>query len=492
MDARRRTRRRIGIIGGGISGLATAYFLSTVDGPISPEITLIEATGRLGGKVRTESFADLSVDVGPDALVVRSSEMTSLLSRLGLADATVAQSKLGAYVLCAGKLRRIPSGTTAGVPGRLLPVLRSRILSPVGLVRAGLDLVAPRFQLPPDPTVGQLLRPRFGGQVFRRLVDPLVGGLHAGHADLLSARSTVPEIAAVAGRSRSLYLGLRQGRRALARATASSGISGGAGAGGGQGFSMVSIEGGLGRLVEAMAARLPADSVRSGIAVATLRRCPDGGYDITLADGETITVDAVVVATPAFVTASLMARLAPPVADALRDIAYADVATVTLRYAPETVGRPLDGTGFLVPPSDGSLVVGCTWLARKWPHLASCPDTLIRCAVGRYGGRTPIPPTDDALVRRVHDEISGVLRLTAGPRQSLVQRWPRSMPQYTVGHADRLDRIEQALRRVPNLHLTGAAYRGMGLATCIDQARKTANEVVTRLASEPVTAEAVT
>lgn len=461
------TRQLVVVVGGGVSGLSAAYYLGRA-GDAGPEIVLVERDERLGGKVRTQRVGGHLVDVGPDALMVRAPAMRSLLEDLGLADATVAPGAGGSFVWSHGRLRPLPPSTIFGIPHRLLPLLRSGLLSPLGMARAALDLVLPRRTVPDaeDVSVGDLVRPRFGSQVFDRLVDPLLGGIHAGRADLLSARSTVPEIDALARRSRSLYLGLRR----LSRPSGSGGPA------------LVSLEGGLTRLVDALAAAIDGVDVRLGTAVESLQRQGDD-FVLRLTDGSDLVADAVVVTTPAFVTAGLLAEIAPEAALAVGEIPDVDVASVTLVYAREALTRDLDGTGFLVPVDEGLLLVGCSWLAAKWPHLADQSTVLLRAMVGRFGDQRFVDMDDAELTARVHDDLVRTMGMSAAPIGAHVQRWPRAMPQYTVGHQDRLDRIAHALGGIPGLHVTGAAYTGVGVASCVGQAHRTAHEVLTRLAN---------
>src|SRR5450631_59340 len=202
------SRPRVVIVGGGISGLATAHFIHRRLGA-RVQLTLLEGGSRLGGKAATQRFGGHLVDTGPDALLVRVPAMAALLEDLGLSSQLVAPAALGAHVWSRGRLRRLPTGTLFGVPDRLLPLLRSHLLSPSGLARAALDLVLPRrATVSADPSIADLVTPRLGSQVFDRLVEPLLGGVHAGRAAELSAQSTVPDIVALARKTRSWYLGL--------------------------------------------------------------------------------------------------------------------------------------------------------------------------------------------------------------------------------------------------------------------------------------------
>jgi oxygen-dependent protoporphyrinogen oxidase len=297
-----------------------------------------------------------------------------------------------------------------------------------------------------------------------------VGGVHAGLTDLLSARSAVPDVDALARGNRSLYLALRRRQ----------------GAGGGP--VLGTLDGGLRTLVDALtgAAVERGTDVRTGTTATTVQRGP-AGYRVALDNGTALDAGTVVLATPAYTTADLVAPLAPEAAAALREIPYADVASVTLEYPPAAVGRPLDGTGFLVPPAEHRLLVGCTWIQAKWPHLAGGPTVLIRCLVGRYGDDRPVPADDDALVRDVHGELVEIMRLSETPQAAHVRRWPGALPQYTVGHAGRVTRTEAALGALPGLHVTGAAYRGLGIAACVTQARATAEAVLSGATTQAVT-----
>jgi oxygen-dependent protoporphyrinogen oxidase len=456
------TQPKVVVVGGGMSGLATAHFIHRSLGE-GVQITLVEAGPQLGGKVATQEFGSHLVDTGPDALLMRVPAMATLLKDLGFNDQLVAPVSLGAHVWSRGRLRRLPTGTLFGVPDRLVPLVKSQLLSPMGLARAALDLVLPRNRsLSDDPSIADLVAPRLGSQVFDRLVEPLLGGVHAGRAAELSARSTVPEIASLARKNRSLYLGLRRLRH---HAAPSSG-----------GPVLITLAGGLVRLIDALAAQLGKADVRLSTTVSHLAR-EGAGYRVALSDGQNIAADAVVLATPAFVSSSLLADVAPDVATVLDEIPYVDVATIWLAYPPSAMGRPLDGTGFLVPPEEGKLLVGCTWSSAKWPHLHDDNLVLIRCMVGRRGDTRWLGMDDDALVRGVHDELVEAMGLTSGPIHQSIQRWPNGMPQYVVGHQKRLDAVEAALGDLPGLYLTGAAFRGVGLASCVADAERTSQKV---------------
>jgi protoporphyrinogen/coproporphyrinogen III oxidase len=463
-------RPQVVIVGGGVSGLATAHYIHGHLGS-GVRLTLLEAGTRPGGKVANQQFSGHLVDTGPDALLVRVPAMAALLEDLGLSSEIAAPASLGAHVWSRGKLRRLPTGTLFGVPDRLIPLVRSGLMSPAGLLRAALDLVLPRSRrVSQDPSIAELVTPRLGPQVFDRLVEPLLGGVHAGRAAELSAHSTVPDIERLASNNRSLYLGLRKMRRHAPPATGAP--------------VLVTLTGGLGRLVDALVSRLAGDDLRLNATVSAISRVADG-YRVDLADGQSIAADAVVLATPAYATAGLLAELAPEAAAVMAEIPYVDVATIWLSYPRSAMGRVLDGTGFLVPPEEGKFMVGCTWSSAKWPHLADDDLVLIRCMVGRRGDRRWLDMDDDTMVRRVHEELVEAMGLTAGPDHQSIQRWPQAMPQYLVGHQGRLDALNAATAHLPGLYLTGAAYRGVGIASCVADAKRTAQDVVKNVPQPP-------
>ncbi len=426
-------RPEVAVVGGGITGLATAWFLRD-----RAAVTVYEASGRVGGKIETTSLLGVPVEAGPDTFLARVPWAVDLCKALGLGDELVAPATGKAYVWTRGRLRPLPEGTVLGVPRRLGPLARAGIVSPWGLARAGLDLVLPR---PPaggadDRSVREVIGKRFGPEVVNRLVEPLLGGIHAGRADRLSLAAVAPQVAEAAGRSRSLLLGLRSGPAA------------------GNGPVFLGLRGGLQTLVDRLAKEV---DVRLNTPVEPL------------AD---LGADAVVLAVPAYAAARLVPAEA---ARELEAIEYASVVTVTLAYAPDALPGPLDGSGFLVPRVDGRLITACTWTSSKWPQPGADGVVLLRASAGRIGDDRALRLDDEALVGRIHGELAEAMGLRAPPTGSLVSRWLRSFPQYDIGHVARVARIEALLP--PNVAVAGAAYRGVGIAACIHDAERAASAV---------------
>lgn len=441
---------RVAVVGGGITGLATAWFLRRQ----GLSATLVEAGDRLGGKIHTLDLDGVPVEAGPDTFLARVPWAVDLCRELGLEADLVAPATGKAFLWIGDRLRPLPERHVLGVPTAVGPLLRSGVLSTAGVARAALDLVLPRTGHGPDPSVADVVGRRLGREVLDRLVEPLVGGIHAGRADCLSLASTARPLADAADRSRSLVLGLRRPAAAPA-GPVFLGLVGG-------------LQGLIGRLGEEI------DGARLGTRVETIAPARTG-WRLACSPGPDVEVDAVVVTVPSFAAAGMLGEISPTAAEHLGAIRHASVVTATLAYPRGAVAHPLDGAGMLVPRVEGRLLTACTWSTSKWPALVRGDTVLLRASAGRDGDDRVMELDDGEVVRRLHDELDEALGLRERPHASLVSRWPRGFPQYEVGHQARVDAIEAALAAdAPGVLVAGAAYRGLGIAACIEQARRAA------------------
>jgi protoporphyrinogen/coproporphyrinogen III oxidase len=421
---------KFAVVGGGIAGLSAAWQLASADGA---EVTVYEP-GHLGGKLLTTMFLGRPVDEGADSLITRAPEGTALCLELGLGEEMVEPAAKRALLFARGKLRPFPDGLILGAPARLLPLARSRILSVGGIGRASLDLVLPRSDFEGDVTVWSLISSRFGPEVAERLVEPLLGSIHAGSTRKLSAAATAPQILAAARAKRSLLLGLRTMARPQARAA-----EGGNGAptGAPAGPLFLAPRNGMQSLVGRLVERLGGAGVTVvASAASTLRR--DGRSVVVEPAGERY--DGVVLATPATVAATLLQQLLGPEGPAqLASIASASVAVVTLGFAEGSLEVPRDLSGVLVAPGGGSLMTACSFGSNKWPHWAAPGHTVIRASVGKDADERWSALADEDLVGKLCEELGGVLgQRTPTPVAGgwRVSRWPAALPQYEVGHLE--------------------------------------------------------
>ncbi len=491
------SRPTIAVVGGGIAGLAAAWELVTGSGGtgLAPEVVVLEAGDRLGGKLASVSFSGRRVDVAADAFLARRPEATALCDELGLTGALVPVGASGASVWARQRLRPMPDGLNLGVPTRWWPLVRSGIVSPAESLRVLGDLVLPRLGPGPalgDRSVGEIVGERLGRAVVDRLADPLIGGIHAGNADELSAAATFPVLIAASHQSGSL---MRRLGVARARATPP------AGADGDPSPVFWSLAGTTASLVDELgdALRARGVTVRTNTAAESLERRADSRsgpprWAVTLGSpgsapgaGGRLHVDGVIVAAPAPEAAVLVAPHAPESAGLLSAVRYASVTVVTLALPEGSIGGPQRGTGFLVPRTstvDGrpALITGCTFLDRKWPHLARPGDELLRVSVGRFGDERPAAMDDEQLVASVLAELGTLLGVDRPPLEWLVTRWDGAFPQYEVGHLIRVARIEEEMASLPALAVAGAALRGVGIPACIASGRTAARRVLASLA----------
>ncbi|MGH3442460.1 MAG: protoporphyrinogen oxidase [Nitriliruptorales bacterium] len=443
---------RVVVVGGGVAGLAAAWELRRA----GAETVLVEASERLGGKIATEEIDGLALETGAEAFLDRTPEAFELAEELGLDADVVPASASGVKIAHGGRLHDLPDGLVLGAPSRLRPLLRSGLISPVGAVRAGLDLLLPREADVDGRSVGELVRRRFGSQVAERLVEPLLTGVYAGDIDQLGAAVTTPMLADAARARHSILLGLRErpsGRRPPRFHT---------------------FRGGMSRLVERLGTPGESFTVRVGTPVDAVERI-DGRCLVRLPDDE-LEADGVVVGTPAFAAADLLKGVAPVAAEALDEIPYVSVAVVTVVYDPD-VAVP-DATGILVARDEEVVTKAVTFVSNKWDHVVPDGRVVLRASIGRRGDEAAMGLDDEALVGLVRGDLADLAGIDARPRAWKVTRWERALPQYEPAHRDRLARVAASLERLPGIEVAGAAYEGMGVPACIAHGRAAARAVL--------------
>ncbi len=464
---------KIAIVGGGIAGLAAALRLR--ERAPAAEIVVVERSDRPGGKLRTGRLAGVDgtsvpVELGAENFLVRDpatgeeNAATRLARRLGFGADLVHPAKASAALAVDGRLRPLPGGTLMGVPAEL------DLVGDVAKPAAELDRDEgrPLLAAGQDVAVGALVRDRLGDQVVDRLVDPLLGGVYAGRADLLSLATTMPGLAAAATTEHTLTGAVRVALAASAAHRPAPGSP-----------VFATIAGGLGRLVDAMAAQVP---VRLGLPVRELRRA-GAGWELAVGSvpsTEIVEADAVILALPARPAARLLATAHPDAAAEVGALDYASVALVTL--ALPKVDLP-ELSGFLVPAGEGLDVKAATFFTGKWAHLRRADGTtLVRASLGRYGDEHVLQRDDAELTRIVHRELSTLLgfRLPE-PVDTVVWRWGGALPQYAPGHLDRVARARSLVAGLPPLALAGAAYDGVGIPACVRSGEEAADKVLTVL-----------
>jgi oxygen-dependent protoporphyrinogen oxidase len=471
MTAERAPRPRVAVVGGGIAGLAAAYFLRDV-----AAVTVFEGAARLGGKLAVSGIAGVAVDEGAEALLARRPEGTGLAAEVGLGGELRPASPAGAAIWTRGQLRPLLRRQFMGVPADLDELAGSGIVSAAGLAAARAGAQEAGDQQAADQAVSRYLGARLGPEVVDRLVDPLLGGVYAGRSDQLSFEATMPALAAAT----------RDGQPVMAAAARLLDSAAAAGRDGPPAPVFMSLPGGLASLVPAVSAASAAD-VRTGAMVRAIERSARG-WRLTAGSAHDpwyAEADAVVLALPAAPAGRLLAGLpgAAAAAAGLAEVTTASMAIVTLAFPGTAFPVAPAGSGYLVPAVDGRAVKAVTFSTVKWPHLrAAAPGLqIIRCSVGRIGEETLLHRDDADLAELSRAELAEATGVRGRPAAARVTRWGGALPQYTVGHLGRVARIRDSVASQPGLAVCGAVYDGVGIPACIASARAAAGRIASYL-----------
>ncbi|GAA2761004.1 protoporphyrinogen oxidase [Streptomyces paradoxus] len=456
----REVQGQVVVIGAGIAGLAAAHRLLER----GARVTVLEASGRVGGKLLPGEVAGARVDLGAESMLARRPEAVALAREVGLADRLQPPATATASLWTRGALRPFPKGHVMGVPGTASAL--AGVVSEEGLARIERDAELPRTEVGDDVAVGEFVAERLGREVVDRLLEPMLGGVYAGDAYRISMRSAVPQLFQVARTHTSLTEGVRelQAKAAAARQT---------------GPVFMGIRGGIGTLPLAVAdsVRARGGEILTGTPVTDLRRTPEGGWEVRSGEREWL-ADAVILAAPAPAAARLLRAENPGAAAELDGVEYASMALITLAYRRSGTALP-DGSGFLVPPVDGRTIKASTFASQKWGWIADeNPDLVVlRTSVGRYG-ETEILQRDDAeLVDVSRQDLKAATGLDAAPVAARVTRWDDGLPQYPVGHHARVARVREHIARLPGLAVCGAPYDGVGIPACIASAYAAVDQI---------------
>jgi protoporphyrinogen/coproporphyrinogen III oxidase len=457
------------VLGGGITGLSSAHALGKAGIPT----LLLEASDRLGGKATTESIGGFLIERGPDSFVSYRPAAVELCRELGLGDSLISPLKPRTVsVRAGGRFARLPDGMGLVLPTRIWPFITSDLFSPLEKLRMGLDLLLPREVVLDDVAVGAFLERRLGRALVARLAGPLIGGVYGTPVDELSLDAVVPQLRDAERRHRSLLLAsLADGRARSRRARPAA-------------SPFVSLAGGIGQLTDALIAAvraMPGVEIRTGVAVTGLE-IEGSEVAVLAADGSRIRAEAIVLATPAPVTAGLLEAERPEAARHIREIPHGSSAVVSLGYPAERLPDGAGGHGFLVAAGEPLTVAACTLSSHKWAGRAPVGTVLVRAFIA--GDRAAASVPDGDLIAAARRDLAATLGLEGEPMLTRVARHPDAMPHYTVGHLGRVAAATAALADSPQIVLAGAAYRGVGLPDCIAQGRAAAARIRTLLGGE--------
>jgi oxygen-dependent protoporphyrinogen oxidase len=485
MRERQDKRKRVVVIGGGISGLAAAHCLveRCAQSNLKMEIILLEASARLGGIIRTLRRDDFLLETGPDSFISEKPEAVELAKRINLSSRLIETENAHrrSFIVRKGRLRPVPEGFQLLAPTRVWPFVTTAIFSWTGKARMALDLVLPRRAAAngsDDESLAQFVRRRLGREALERMAQPMVGGIYTADPEHLSLRATMPRFLEMEREHRSLIRAmLKRGRQqSAAEAKGTSGAR----------YSLfLSFDEGMRVLSDSLAARLKDVSIRlktkvEGVAFDVGER----RWKIRVERNETINADAVCLALPAYTSAKLLREANAQLADELDAIPYASTATINLAYKRADIPHALNGFGFVVPLIEHRTTLACTFSSVKFRGRAPLGYALLRAFVGGALQPEIFALDEDVMVARVREDLHDLLGIENPPLFAQVEKWPRSMAQYHLGHIERVGRIRERLRALPGLTLAGNAFTGAGIPDCIRSGEGAADVILMALGAE--------
>ena len=446
---------QIAIIGGGIAGLAAAHYAKEA----GAHVTLFEAQERLGGKIKTIYRDGFTLETGPDGYMARKPTLTSLITDLGLEDQLV-RSKTGtSYIYVRQQLRQMPAGSVMGIPTKFWPIVKTDLFTWRGKFRAGLDLVIPRVYEGEDISLDRFFRTRLGSEVVDTMIEPLLSGIYNGTLDDMSIESTFPQFITIEQKTRSLILGMK----ALTPPVQ-------AGVKPREAGKFLSLQQGLGVLIEAL--RPSIDRLYTETKVAAVRP-----HEVTLADGTTESFDGIILATS---PNALGPILGLPEAEKLSELKRTSSITVLAAFDEKEV-TSLDGTGYVIAKAEGNALTACSWMHKKWPHMAPKHKALLRVYIGSEFVPDLLTESDEAIADFALRELRKIQHVGT-PIFTKVERHIDTMPQYEVGHKQYVRAFEEQLSTLDGIEACGAILHGVGLPDCVDSAKQAVSRVMARQA----------
>lgn len=473
---------RVVIVGGGLSGLTVAHRLTRQRSP-APQVTLLESRDRLGGVIHTESRNGFLLEYGADSFITNKPWALDLCRELGLEPELVETDTKHrrSFVVSRGKLQPVPDGFVMMAPGRIGPMFSTPVLSWKGKLRFFLDLFLPAKLDDEDESLASFVKRRFGRETLDRLVQPLVGGIYSADPADLSVAATLPQLRELERRFGSLIRGARH--QAHKSSEASEGLAASRCRESGARYGMfVTLEPGMRRLPEALAATLPPGSIRTRSAVRRITKPdPSGCWRVELLSGEVIEADTVVLAAEAHAAARMIDSADPELALSLRSVPYASSTVVQLAYQRDQIAHPLDGFGLVVPRAEGRSILAASFTSVKFPGRAPADTVLMRVFIGGATQPELFDLSDDETLALACREVAELLRIKNPPILAEVSRHPRAMPQYTLGHLERVTRLKSQAARHAGLILAGNYLGGVGLPDCVRVAQEAAQSVAESL-----------
>ena len=446
--------KKIAIVGGGISALACAVDLKEK----GFDFTLFEREEAVVGKLITEKIGSLTIEGGPDSYLPEKFWSVQLIKKVGLAGEMLCSNDehKGTFIYSGGRLHPLPEGVMLMVPTMIMPLVRSSLISWPGKIRMGMELFVPPRKDRKDESLAEFVTRRLGRECLEKIAEPLVAGIHTSNPDNMSVLATFPRFVDMERKSGSLIRGMVAAMKKMPPQNPS----------GPKMTYFMSLKGGMQELVRGCISFIGEERVKTGTAVVSVVK-RDSRYRLTFGDGSTADFDAVVLATPSYVTKDILKSADEELCGRLSAIEWSSSATISLAFRKDDIKKSLPGFGFIVPRVENRRINACTWSSVKWSHRAPEDTLLIRSFVGGGHHEELVSLGDDELLGIVLEELGEIAGIKAEPIFSKVYRWFKGMPKYTVGHLERIAAIDEKLKEHKGLFLIGCSYRGIGMGDCV-------------------------
>lgn len=488
--------KRIVVIGAGATGLAAAYQLvNDLGDRKDAEILLLEKSDRVGGQILSVVEDDFVLECGPDCFISDKPAVLKLAEPLGITDELTGTRSAagGTDILTNGKLVRMPEGVMMMIPTKFKPFISTKLLSWPGKIRAAMDVFIPRRKnLDDDETLASFVNRRLGKEILDRLAEPLVGGIHASDPDTMSLAATFPRFLKMEKDDRSLIMAMLKSKRRMAKMKKAAPPPEAV-----EEFEgtpeehkeppkrwtmFVSFKQGMQTFTDALAAAIGPEVIKLNTEVTRIEQktLPGGGvsYKLNLKRVGDIEADAVIIASLAPQAGALVESLDATLAGTLRDINCVSSATVNLVYRAADLTRPLETNGCLIPQVENREIMATTWTTNKWPYRAPEGFVMIRAFVGGAFRQELVSLSDEEIMRLVRDELKSIVDISAEPVKTRITRWVKTMPQYSMGHLERIAIIRAREQDHPGLFLAGASYSGVGVPDCVTAGQNAAQRAL--------------
>lgn len=473
--------KKVVVIGGGITGLAAAYTVQEKAKEAGAEIDylLVERDNRLGGKILTETVDGFTVEAGPDSFLAEKPYVHQWAARLGIEDRLMCSNEASkrTYVMAGGKLHELPEGLMGLVPTKIVPFALSPLITWPGKFRMAMDLILPKKQNDDDETLGSFVRRRLGQEALDKIAEPLIGGIHAGDPEKMSLKATFPRFLEMEKNHGSLLGAMLAARRKMP-ATPPKPTPGKP-----KKTFFMTFKGGMTDLSDALAALLDAKKILIGKEVTGIERItgPEGRnkYVVHIAGLEPVEADAVIITAPSHDAAEILKKVDATITEKLAEIPHATSATVSLAYRRADLKKPIEAFGLVCPISEKRKIKAVTYSSTKWNHRTPGDEyVLLRAFVGGAKNQELVMLSDDEMIKMVRQELKEIMELDAEPVIAKVYRWIKGMPQYVIGHLERVTTIEERSAKISGLYIAGGSYRAVGLGDCADAGAKAAVNAV--------------